>query len=55
LTPFWAKRLKKKKMNARQISARGGELLCEMKGKKVRLTGSAITFLTGQMLLDQEY
>lgn len=53
LTPFWAKRLKKKKMKARQISERGGELFCEMKGKKVRLTGNAITYLSGQMLLDK--
>lgn len=51
LTPFWAKKLGKKKLTARQISQRGGELLCEMKGKKVRLTGSAVTYLSGQIYL----
>ena len=52
LTPFWAKQLGKKKMNARQVSVRGGELLCELRGKKVRLTGQAVTYLTGQLMLD---
>jgi PhzF family phenazine biosynthesis protein len=51
LTPFWAKKLGKKKMTARQVSARGGELLCEMKGKKVRITGDAVTYLSGQIYL----
>jgi PhzF family phenazine biosynthesis protein len=52
LTPYWAKKLKKKRMTARQVSARGGDLLCELKGKKVRLTGSAITYLSGQIMLE---
>ena len=52
LTPFWAKRLGKKKMTARQVSARGGNLLCEYRGKKVRLTGKAVTYLTGQLMLE---
>ena len=52
LTPYWAKRLKKKRMTARQISARGGDLVCELKGKKVRLTGHAITYLSGQIILE---
>jgi len=52
LTPYWSKRLKKKSMSARQVSARGGDLLCEMRGKKVRLTGNAITYMTGQLLLE---
>lgn len=50
LTPFWAKKLGKKKMTARQISERGGDLLCQLKGKKVRLTGNAVTYLSGQIL-----
>lgn len=52
LTPYWAERLKKKKMTARQVSARGGNLICEMRGKKVRLTGKAVTYLTGQLMLE---
>ena len=52
LTPYWSKRLKKKRLHAKQVSTRGGELTCEMRGKKVRLTGSAVTYLTGQLILD---
>ena len=53
LAPLWAKKLKKKKLSARQLSSRGGRLLCEVRGKKVRLTGQAITYLAGQVLLDR--
>lgn len=52
LTPFWASKLKKKKLHAKQISARGGEITCELRGKKVRLTGAAVTYLTGQLMLE---
>lgn len=51
LTPYWAKKLGKKQMTARQLSARGGELKCELKGRKVRLTGNAVTYMSGQVLL----
>ncbi len=51
LTPYWAKKLGKKQLKARQLSARGGELKCELTRKKVRLTGSAVTYLSGQLFL----
>jgi PhzF family phenazine biosynthesis protein len=47
LTPYWAGRLKKKSLSARQISARGGELHCELQGDRVRISGSAVTYMTG--------
>lgn len=50
LTPLWAKKLGKKKLQAKQISARGGELECQLRGKKVRLTGHAITYMIGQIV-----
>jgi PhzF family phenazine biosynthesis protein len=53
LTPLWADKLGKKKLTARQISERGGELECELRGKRVRLTGQAITYLSGQILMDR--
>lgn len=55
LTPYWAKRLKKPKMVARQISQRGGYLECELSedDKKVKLIGNAVTYLKGQILLPQ--
>lgn len=53
LVPLWAKKLGKKKMTARQISPRGGQLGCHLKGKKVILSGQAVTYLSGQLLLDR--
>ncbi|MDQ8197154.1 PhzF family phenazine biosynthesis protein [Pelagicoccus enzymogenes] len=44
LTPYWAKRLKKSKLTARQISPRGGELLCDLAGDRVRITGKALLY-----------
>lgn len=41
LVPFWAQKLNKQKMLAHQISERGGELLCELKGDRVILGGRA--------------
>jgi PhzF family phenazine biosynthesis protein len=45
--PFWAERLGKTKLHARQISARGGELFCEAAGDRVRMAGHAVMFLSG--------
>lgn len=53
LTPLWAKKLGKKKLSARQLSQRGGMLTCELRGKRVRLGGQAVTYLAGQILLDR--
>jgi PhzF family phenazine biosynthesis protein len=47
LTPFWSKKLGKKRLNARQISKRGGLLTCIDEGERVKIGGSAVTFLTG--------
>lgn len=49
LAPFWSERLGKKNLNARQISARGGELQCEVLASRVLVFGHAITFATGQI------
>ncbi|MBC6996579.1 PhzF family phenazine biosynthesis protein [Neolewinella lacunae] len=54
LTPFWAARLGKNTLTARQVSQRGGELTCSLHGKKVRLTGQAVTYLSGQLHLEGE-
>jgi predicted PhzF superfamily epimerase YddE/YHI9 len=47
LIPFWAKRLGKTTFHARQLSARGGELFCELKGDRVKIAGYATTYLEG--------
>jgi len=42
LTPYWAKRLGKSGLRARQLSDRGGELWCEMAGDRVVMKASAV-------------
>jgi PhzF family phenazine biosynthesis protein len=47
LTPYWAERLGKRRLKARQISTRVGELLCTLKGDRVTLAGHAVLYLEG--------
>jgi PhzF family phenazine biosynthesis protein len=51
LTPYWAKRLGKTKLQARQISARGGELACEDRGERIGIAGRAVLYLEGAIYL----
>lgn len=47
LVPLWAARLGKHRFVARQLSARGGELLCELRGGRVLMGGHAVLYSTG--------
>ncbi len=47
LAPFWAGRLGKNELQARQISRRGGEIFCEVQGKRVKIKGRAVKYLSG--------
>jgi PhzF family phenazine biosynthesis protein len=51
LTPYWAERLNKDELTARQISTRGGSVRCKLKGERVELAGRAVTYLTGTIFL----
>lgn len=47
LIPYWARRLGKRTLHARQVSARGGELFCEDLGERVIIAGRAAPYLQG--------
>jgi len=47
LVPYWAKRLGKASLFARQVSARGGELWCEDRGERVAIAGRCAKYLEG--------
>lgn len=49
LTPYWAKALGKKELNAMQLSARKGHLKCLDMGNRVEISGKAITFMKGDI------
>ncbi|MFZ5494280.1 MAG: PhzF family phenazine biosynthesis protein [Verrucomicrobiota bacterium] len=51
LAPYWAARLGKKRLHARQLSRRGGELWCELAGDRVRIAGHAVLYLKGELSL----
>ncbi len=49
LVPYWRERLGKDKFIARQLSDRGGELVCEYLGDKVKISGKAVLYLKGKI------
>ena len=49
LAPYWAQRLGKNSLAARQVSKRGGELLCEAKDDRVLISGAAVTIIVATM------
>jgi len=49
LIPFWAERLGKNELFARQVSARGGELFCKLEGDRVKIGGNAVLYLKGEI------
>lgn len=50
LAPYWANKLGKTILTARQVSKRGGNLTCEIKGDRVMLYGEAVTFMDADIL-----
>ncbi len=49
LTPYWANRLGKHQLTARQISPRGGNLSCEYAAPRVKIGGRAVLYLIGEI------
>lgn len=49
LTPYWARKLGMKQLQARQLSARGGTVYCRHLDKRVEIAGEAVTYLTGSI------
>ena len=51
IAPYWSGRLGKQKLTARQASARGGVLYCEVLGERVKISGSAALFAVADLKL----
>lgn len=47
IVPYWADRLGRDDVHARQVSSRGGELYCKMSGDRVLIAGHAALYMTG--------
>lgn len=52
LIPFWADKLDKTELTAKQLSKRGGYLKCELDGDRVKIGGQARLYLEGQIEID---
>lgn len=49
LIPYWSDKLGKSRLQAKQVSARGGKLGCERKGERVLISGRAVTYMMGSI------
>jgi PhzF family phenazine biosynthesis protein len=49
LIPFWAEKLNKKKMLARQLSSRIGEMECKWWGDRVTMAGQCVFYMKGEI------
>lgn len=49
IAPYWSERLGKKNLIARQASARGGVLYCEVLGERVKISGNAALFAVADL------
>ncbi len=49
LVPYWANRLGKDHLTARQLSSRGGQLLCELRGERVIIGGAVAEYMRGEI------
>lgn len=55
LIPYWAGELGKDRLFARQVSARGGELFCEMAGMRVKIGGNATLYMKGEIFVEEAF
>jgi PhzF family phenazine biosynthesis protein len=51
LIPYWARRLGKSRLAARQLSRRGGTLSCALDGDRVTIAGRALPYLEGTITI----
>jgi len=49
LIPYWAEKLNKQKMTARQLSSRGGVLWVSVDGDRVTMAGKAVFYMKGEI------
>jgi PhzF family phenazine biosynthesis protein len=52
LAPYWAERLGKKELTAIQLSPRKGNLWCKVAGNRIKISGHARIYLSGEIHLE---
>jgi len=51
LAPYWSDKLNKKHLSARQLSTRGGNVLCQVNNSRVTLRGQAVKYMQGTIYI----
>lgn len=54
LTPYWAEKMNKTSFVAKQLSKRGGTIVCELDGSRVKLSGQCVKYLEGTVRLPKD-
>lgn len=49
LIPYWAEKLGKQELSARQLSSRGGTLYCKHEGARVKMAGRAVLYSVAEL------
>jgi len=52
LVPYWASKMGSKRFHVKQLSSRGGELLCEQVDDRVLIYGRAVKYLEGKINIE---
>ena len=51
LVPYWSEKLGKSTLTSKQVSARGGKLISELRGDRVHISGTAVKYMEGTIQL----
>lgn len=54
IAPYWGERLEKSQILARQVSARSGELHCQLVADRVLIAGQAVKYLAGEIYIPSQ-
>jgi len=54
IVPYWSEKLGKKELTCLQVSQRGGELFCAVKGDRVLMSGKCVLYMSGEIILNQD-
>ncbi len=52
LVPYWSRKLGKSRMTVRQLSARGGAMVCENHGERISIAGRAVRYMDARISVD---
>lgn len=52
LVPYWAARFGKSELVAKQLSARGGDLRCALRGDRILIAGRTVEYLRGEIAVE---